>query len=109
MENSRFAIMLFQYASEMFKKSILNFISLAYKKKESRIADIIIYLAESVYYSYSFRLSLTRKELAEFAGCSLENVIMTLSRWQREKIIQINVRDLKINNIEKMKYISKIG
>jgi len=109
MGNSRFAMMLFQYASEMFKKSILNFISLAYKKKESRIADIILYLAESVYGSHTFRLSLTRKELAEFAGCSSENVIMTLSRWQGEKIIGIEGKNLKINDVEKLKYISRVG
>jgi len=46
--NAKFSIMLFQLASGMFKKSILNFISLAYKQKEGRIADIIIYLSRGL-------------------------------------------------------------
>jgi hypothetical protein len=54
----------------MFKKTIVNFVSLASKHKEGRIADIIIHLAENVYHSNTFQLSLTRKELAEFASCS---------------------------------------
>jgi CRP-like cAMP-binding protein len=108
-DNSRFAMMMFQVASEMFKKSVMNFISLAHKQKEGRIADIILYLAAEVYYESSFQLSLTRKEIAEFAGCSTENVIMTLSKWQSEKIISIEGKSIGIKDMEKLKYISKIG
>lgn len=109
MENSRFAMMMFQVASEMFKKSVMNFISLAHKQKEGRIADIVLYLAAEVYHENSFLLSLTRKEIAEFAGCSTENVIMTLSRWQNEKIIAMKGKKMEIIDIEKLHYISKIG
>jgi len=109
MENSKFAMMMFKVASEMFKKAVMNFISLAHKQKEGRIADIILYLAEEVYDDNSFILSLTRKELAEFAGCSTENVIMTLSRWQNEKIIAIEGKKFEILNPEKLQYISRIG
>jgi CRP/FNR family transcriptional regulator, polysaccharide utilization system transcription regulator len=109
MENARFSIMLFQVATEMFKKAVLNFISLAYKQKEGRIADILLYLSEEVYNSNSFFLSLTRKELAEFAGCSTENVIMTLSKWQSEEIIRIENKQLEVRDVEKLKYISKIA
>lgn len=109
MENARFSVMLFQVATEMFKKAVLNFISLAHKQKEGRIADVILYLASNVYNSNSFHLSMTRKELAEFAGCSTENVIMTLSRWQSENIIQTEGKMLAILDVEKLKYISRIG
>jgi len=107
--NGKFAVAIYQIASDMFKKAILNFISLANKQKEGRIADIILYLAENVYATNSFYLSLTRKELAEFACCSPENVIMTFSKWQKEKIISITDKFLEIKDIEKLKLISKIG
>jgi CRP/FNR family transcriptional regulator, polysaccharide utilization system transcription regulator len=108
-DNSRFAMMMFQVASEMFKKSVMNFISLAHKQKEGRIADILLYLADEVYHNTSFILSLTRKEIAEFAGCSTENVIMTLSKWQNEKIVLIDGKKIEIMDLDKLKYISKIG
>lgn len=109
MDNSKFAMMMFQVASEMFKKSVMNFISLAHKQKEGRIADIFLYLAAEVYHDTSFYLSLTRKEIAEFAGCSTENVIMTLSKWQNEGIIAIDGKLFEIKDTEKLKYLSKIG
>ena len=108
-ENAKFSIMLFQLASEMFKKSVLNFISLAHKQKEGRIADILLHLSSEVYHNSAFLLHLTRKELAEFAGCSTENVIMTLSKWQTEGIIATDGKQIEITNLEKLKYISKIG
>ena len=107
--NANFSIMLFQIASGMFKNSIQNFISLAYKQKEGRIADIILYLASEVYLNNSFHLSLTRKELAEFAGCSAENVIMTLSKWHNEKIIRLEGKHIEVLDIQKLQLISKIG
>lgn len=109
MDNAKFAMMMFQVASEMFKKSVINFISLAHKQKEGRIADIVLYLASEVYHDTTFHLSLTRKEIAEFAGCSTEIVIMTLSKWQNEKIISMEAKVFGINDVEKLKYISKIG
>ena len=109
MDNSKFAMMMFQVASEMFKKSVMNFISLAHKQKEGRIADIVLYLAAEVYQSTTFVLSLTRKEIAEFAGCSTENVIMTLSKWQNEKMIILEGKSIEIKDIDKLKHISKIG
>ncbi|HEY3371887.1 MAG TPA: Crp/Fnr family transcriptional regulator [Prolixibacteraceae bacterium] len=109
MDNSKFAMMMFQVASEMFKKSVMNFISLAHKQKEGRIADIVLYLADEVYNSTTFVFSLTRKEIAEFAGCSTENVIMTLSKWHNEKIISMDGKSIEIKDIDKLKHISKIG
>jgi CRP-like cAMP-binding protein len=109
MENAKFSIMLFQVASEMSKKAVLNFISLAYKQKEGRIADILLYLSSEVYHNKTFNLSLTRKEVAEFAGCSTENVIMTLSKWQSEGVIKAEGKHIEISDIEKLRLISKIG
>jgi CRP-like cAMP-binding protein len=109
MENAKFSIMLFQVASEMSKKAILNFISLAYKQKEGRIADILLYLSAEVYHNIKLNLALTRKEIAEFAGCSTENVIMTLSKWQTEGVITVEGKHIEIIDIEKLRLISKIG
>lgn len=107
MHNAYFSFATLQFTSEMYKKTILNFISLASKHKEGRIADIILNLADNVYHSHNFNLSLTRKELAEFASCSPENVIMTLSKWQKERIINITGKMFQIIDIEKLKLISK--
>jgi len=108
-ENGSFSVALFQLASDMFKRAILNFISVANKQKEARIADVFIYLSEEIYFGTSFKLSLTRKEIAEFACCSVENIIMTLSKWQQEGIVSITGKNFEIKNMDKLRYISKVG
>ena len=108
-DNGNFAVALFQLASDMFKRSILNFISVANKQKEARIADVFIYLAEEIYFGTSFKLSLTRKEIAEYACCSVENVIMTLSKWQHEGIVSSSGKNFEITDMGKLKHISKVG
>ena len=108
-DHGNFAVALFQLASDMFKRAILNFISVANKQKEARIADVFIYLSEEIYFGTSFKLSLTRKEVAEFACCSVENIIMTLSKWQQEGIVSFSGKDFEIIDINKLKHISRVG
>lgn len=97
------------FSTIMFKKSIYNFISLAHKNSTGRIADILLYLAEYIYESNSFVLQLSRQELAEFAGCSKEQVIHTLRDFYASKIIDISAKKIDIVDLEKLRKISKYG
>ncbi len=107
--NTDFLMKLLELVSGMFKTSVFNFISLAHKQVNGRIADVIIYLSTSVYQSLSFTLSLSRKELSEFAGCSTENVIHTLSRFHKEGILSVEGKKIEIHDFERLQKISKFG
>jgi CRP/FNR family transcriptional regulator, polysaccharide utilization system transcription regulator len=107
--NSQFALKLFEVASDMFHDAIFNFISLAHKHVNGRVADIFIYLSRSIYKSGKFTLSLTRKELSEFAGVSQENVITTLSKFKHEGVISVEGKNIEILDFDKLTQISKIG
>jgi CRP-like cAMP-binding protein len=109
MTNSLYMLKLMEMMTGMFKTSILNFISLAHKQVNGRIADILLYLSREVFLSSEFILLLTRKEIAEFAGCSTENVIHTLSKFHREGIIEISGKSVHILDAERLKRISKVG
>jgi CRP-like cAMP-binding protein len=109
LKNSAFALRLLDFVSAMFKDSMLNFISLAHKHVNGRVADIIIYLSKKVYKSNSFTLTLTRKEIAEFAGCSQENVIHTLSRFEKDGVIKSENKTLEILDFDKLSTISRLG
>jgi CRP-like cAMP-binding protein len=108
-KHGSYLMALFRESIEMFQVPIFNFISLAHKQVNGRIADIIIYLSEQVYRSLDFQLTLTRKEIAEFAACSTENVITTLSRMNHEGVISIEGKNFKINDLKKLKEISRVG
>lgn len=109
LKNSALALRLLEFSSAMFKDSILNFISLAHKHVNGRVADILIYLSRKIYKSEEFILTLTRKELAEFAGCSSENIIHTLTRFHKEGIIHSDGKRIKIQDSKRLSEISRLG
>jgi CRP-like cAMP-binding protein len=109
MHNSKLSLQLFDIVSGMSKASIINFINLAHKHVNGKVADILLYLAESVYKSQSYTLSLTRKELSEFAGISEVNFITTLKKFEKEGIVVANSKQIKILNKEQLELISKLG
>jgi len=107
--NGKYAIMMFEESTEMFRSAIFNFISLAHKQVHGRIADILLYLSSEVYKSNKFTVSFTKKELAEFAACSHENVIMTLSKMNKEGIIRFEGKSLEILDHQRLLEISRHG
>ncbi|MCX6273468.1 MAG: Crp/Fnr family transcriptional regulator [Bacteroidetes bacterium] len=108
-DQGKYLLTLFERTTEMFEASIFNFISLAYKQVNGRIADVLIYLADHVYKNDEFLLTLTRKEIAEFAACSHENVINHLSKLNKEGVISLEGKVLKILDRDKLREISKHG
>jgi CRP/FNR family transcriptional regulator len=109
LSNPRYMMKLLEIITGMFKTSILNFISLAHKQVNGKVADVIIYLSRSIYKSDSFTLSLSRKELSEFAGCSTENVIHTLTKFHREGILSVSGKQIEIKDFDRLEKISKVG
>jgi CRP-like cAMP-binding protein len=109
LHNGLFALKLTEAASGMFRDAIFNFISLAHKHVNGRVADIFIYLSRSIYKSQKFTLALTRKELAQFAGISQENVIITLSKFKNEGVLSVEGKQIEILDFQKLEQISKFG
>jgi CRP-like cAMP-binding protein len=107
--HGKFLLSLVDHSSDMFQSSIFNFISLAHNHVPGRIADILIFLWETVYRNSEYEFTLTRKEIAEFAACSHENVISVLSTYNKEGIIAFEGRKIIIKDLNKLKEISKNG
>ncbi len=109
LSNSELTLKMVEFVSSIFRDSVFNFINLAHKQVNGRIANILLYLSKSVYKSQNFTLNLTRKEISEFASCSQENVIHTLSRFNKEGIIKVNNKSIEIVDIAKLENISRFG
>ena len=109
MQNSQLALQLFDVVSEMSKDSIINFINLAHKHVNGKVADILLYLSESVYKSQKFTLSMTRRELSEFAGISEINFISTLKKFEKDGILNAKCKEIEIINKGQLELISKLG
>jgi CRP/FNR family transcriptional regulator, polysaccharide utilization system transcription regulator len=109
LNNRNFMLEIMSISTQMFRKSIFNFISLAHKQVNGRIADILIYLSKTIYDSDHFQIALSRQEIAEFAGCSKENVIHTLRKFDADGIIKVSAKNIKIVNFDMLHKISRSG
>jgi CRP/FNR family transcriptional regulator len=109
LKHSDFILAMCERTMEMFQASIFNFISMAHNQVNGRIADILLYLWNDVYHKDPEEFVITRKELAEFAACSHENVITTLSKFNKEGIITLEGKKIIVNDLEKLIEISKKG
>jgi len=83
--------------------------SQAHKQLPGRIADVILYFAETVFKSQEFEFPLTRRELAELAGTTKESFIRTLAEFKNDKIIELDGSMVKINSIKIIKTLSELG
>ena len=79
------------------------------KQLPGKIADIILYFSQIIYKSNIFEFPLTRTELAELGGTTKESLIRTLTEFKNDKIIDLDGKSVKINSLEIVKTLSKIG
>ncbi|MBQ1696676.1 MAG: winged helix-turn-helix domain-containing protein, partial [Bacteroidales bacterium] len=54
-------------------------------------------------------LGLSRQELAEYAGCSREQIIHTLRAFSNDGIIRVSGKNVEILDYDKLLTISRVG
>ncbi len=83
--------------------------SVALERVEQRLARMLLTLAEKVGHERGgvLRLSVTRQELADMIGTTVETTIRITSTWQRAGIIQSSRQELALTNPEALKNIAE--
>ena len=110
LQNGKFAKTIIQTLNNCTFYHYRRLISASQKQLNGRLADVLLHLANQVYHSDTFKLSLTRKELAEFAGMSVMSVVRTLKDFIQNNIIaEENNNTFKIIDKTKLESYSKYG
>jgi len=94
------------------RKSIFLFdklVSLTQKQMHGRMADGLLYLAESIYDNYQFITLLSRQDLADLTAMSKDSAIRILKEFERDEVIRVNGNQFKIINPAQLKEISLKG
>ena len=107
--NGKFALSMIKKINKASDKIIMEMLELKQKRLFGRIAYILIFFYEKVYFSLSFELPVSRKEIAEFIGMTIENVIRTLSDLRKDGIIKIYGKTIEIVDIERLKKIKELS
>ncbi len=86
-----------------------RFVDLTQKQMPGRVADALLYLANEVYESNPFKISLSRQDLAEMTSLSKESFIRILKEFKEENIIKMNGDFIEISKMDALKKISQVG
>jgi CRP-like cAMP-binding protein len=106
--NGDFALNLIKHMSGVSNGIFHRITSISQKNIDGALAMTLLEF-EKIYNSKSYTLPINRTELANILGYSKESVINTLSKFNKEEIINLSDRKVEILNFKKLKQISKLG
>lgn len=108
-KNEDFALELLRKMSTVYDDIIENTFNINKKNLRGRIAYILLYFSNHIYYSLKFDLPISRKEISELIEMTTENVIRILSEFRKDKIISISGKQIEIIDPERLDKICKLG
>ncbi|MCB9447358.1 MAG: response regulator [Flavobacteriales bacterium] len=82
-------------------------LSLAYNTVRKRVAEALMFLQKKYMQENqaAFQMAISRDDLASIVGTATESVIRTLSDFKEEGLIEIQGRDIKIVNANKLEHL----
>ncbi len=86
-----------------------NLRSLMYKQMNGRLADTLLYLDSLKPEKAEIFQLLSRKDLADFAGISTESAVKLLKQFEKDGLIELNEKDVKILKPKELLDISRRG
>jgi CRP/FNR family transcriptional regulator len=95
LENGAFAFKLIKTMNKASDRVLFNYLDINQKRLFGRVASVLLEFS-NIYESNSYELPISRKEIAQLVGMSIENVIRTISDLRRDKIIRVYGKNLDI-------------
>ncbi len=86
-----------------------RFFFMTHRQSYGRLADLLLCLSGNIFRSPKFDMGLTRKELAELAGMSTENVVRVLKSFQNDGLIEVDGKSFIIINPDGLRRLCTIG
>lgn len=107
--NAKFATKMLSFLAEQSVITYGRFFCMTQKQTYGRFADVLLCLANRIYKTNRFPLQLSRKELAELSGMSIESIARILTRFKGEGLIEITSDFIEILDKPKLIEISLKG
>jgi CRP/FNR family transcriptional regulator len=108
-ENSEFASKVVGILNQCTLYNYDRIVSLTHKQLNGRFADTLLFLSKSIYESNDFKLTLSRKDLAEYTGVSVMSIIRAIKDFKTDGIINVNGNHIEILKPEMLETISRTG
>jgi CRP-like cAMP-binding protein len=80
-----------------------------YKQMNGRMAETLLYIDSFRAENPEIFQLLSRKDIADFAGISTESAIKLLKNFEKDGVIGLNEKDIRLINMNALVEISKKG
>lgn len=107
--NGNFGLSLVRRYTEQNNNIIETLRSVLYKQMMGRIAETLLYIEKFTKEFPEVFTLLSRKQLADFAGITNESVVKMLKALEKDSIIKLEGKDIKLININYLENLSKKG
>lgn len=101
---------IFRMMSNEIKHNQEALMILNHKSAEQRLAAFLISLSERFsergLSASNFRLTMTRSEIGNYIGLTVETISRLLNRFQKNKLINVNGKLITLNNIDELSDIA---
>jgi CRP/FNR family transcriptional regulator, polysaccharide utilization system transcription regulator len=110
-ENNTLSMQVMKRLATDLKTAEEKIINLAQKPVRERLAEALLFL-KNVYGieedQKTIKVVMKREEIANIAGTSVESTIRTLSEFNKEKLIKIEGKRIKILNLKELLFTANI-
>lgn len=107
--NGEFALRFIEMYSKVSEGILGMRLDLNQLQLRGRVAYVLCYFAQTIYYSNKFTLPISRREIADLIGMRVENVVRILSEMRLEKVISIEGSTIEILNRDKIRWYKLNG
>jgi len=104
LENGDFALQIIKTMNKASDRILFNYLDINQKRLFGRVAHVLIYFAE-IYRSDNYDLPISRKEISQLVGMSIENVIRAISDLRKDKIIKAYGKNMIILDMKRLEQI----
>lgn len=108
-KNPGFAYEIINIQNENAAQVYGRFFCLTRKQSHGLIADLMLCLSNRVFKANDFCLPITRNDLAELTGLSIESVMRIMREFKEEGLIETKGKNVKVLKPESLERISKFG
>ena len=84
-------------------------LNLGLRQLNGKLANTLLYLNRDEFKGMDIFSYISRKDLAELSGMSMESVVRILSEFSDENIIEIKGKRIEIKDLERLKIINQKG
>lgn len=107
--NSRFAFELLKMNNRQNIQMLNNLVGITQKYMPGRVADLLLYLKNEIFLCNPFDTRLSRQELADMTGMTMESFIRILKEFKTSGIISVDGSQIHILDEDSLVLISRKG